>query len=151
MRKYSFFVLLCLASLFTSAQSSTDSIKAVVNNLFVAMKNSDANGIRSCFAKDAILQTIAINKEMKQVVENDSVETFARIVQSMPKDVADERVVFDAIHIDGPMATVWAPYEFYYKGKFSHCGVDHFVFIREEGLWKIQYLIDTRRKQGCKN
>jgi len=113
------------------------------------MKNSDGEGIKTCFAKGAILQTI-VNKESKTVVENDSVETFARIVQSMPKAVADERVVFDAVHIDGPMATVWAPYEFYCKGQFSHCGVDHFVLIREEGIWKIQYLVDTRRKLGCK-
>jgi len=150
MKKYCFFILLCLASLFTSAQTAADSIKTVVNNLFVAMKNSDGNGIKACFAKNAILQTIARNKEMKDELETDSVEAFARLVQSMPKKVADERVVFDSIHIDGPMAAVWAPYEFYFKGQFSHCGVDHFVFIREEGLWKIQYLIDTRRKQGCK-
>jgi hypothetical protein len=68
----------------------------------------------------------------------------------LPKDAADEKVVFDAIHIDGPMAAVWTPYEFYFKGQFSHCGVDHFVFIRQEGKWKIQYLVDTRRKLGCK-
>lgn len=87
---------------------------------------------------------------MKTIIENDSVETFARIVQSMPKGQADEKVVFDAIHIDGPMAAVWVPYEFYFKGQFSHCGVDHFVMIRQDGQWKIHYLIDTRRKQGCK-
>ena len=150
MKKLTLTIFISISVVFVSAQPAADSIKTVVNNLFIAMKNSDGNGIKACFAKDAVLQTIATNKEMKQVVENDSVETFARIVQSMPKGVADERVVFDAIHIDGPMAAVWAPYEFYYKEKFSHCGVDHFVFIREEGLWKIQYLIDTRRKQGCK-
>ena len=150
MKKIATIILVCLPALYTSAQTTNDSIKTVVNNLFIAMKNSDGNGVKACFADGAILQTIVTNKEMKTIIENDSVETFARIVQSMPKGQADEKVVFDAIHIDGPMAAVWAPYEFYFKGQFSHCGVDHFVMIRQEGQWKIQYLIDTRRKQGCK-
>ena len=150
MKKIITTILVCTTVIFASAQTTTDSIKAVVNNLFVAMKNSDGNGIKACFANGAILQTIVTNKELKTIVETDSVETFARIVQSLPKGDGDERVVFDAIHIDGPMAAVWAPYEFYFKGKFSHCGVDHFVMIRQAGNWKIQYLIDTRKKQGCK-
>ena len=150
MKKIILVILLTIPALWATSQSTADSIKAVVNNLFVAMKNSDGNRIKTCFADGAILQTIVTNKEMKTIIENDSVETCARMVQSMPKDQADEKVLFDAIHIDGPMAAVWAPYEFYFKGQFSHCGVDHFVMIRQEGQWKIQYLIDTRRKQGCK-
>ena len=150
MKKIITTILVCTTVIFTSAQTTTDSIKAVVNNLFVAMKNSDGNGIKACFANGAILQTIVTNKELKTIVETDSVETFARIIQSLPKGDGDERVVFDAIHIDGAMAAVWAPYEFYFKSQFSHCGVDHFVMIRQAGNWKIQYLIDTRKKQGCK-
>jgi len=149
MKQYLLFIFFSMTAFFATAQTATDSIKAVVNNLFVAMKNSDGEGIKTCFAKGAILQTI-VNKDSKTVVENDSVETFTRVVQSMPKGLEDERVVFDAVHIDGPLAAVWAPYEFYYKGQFSHCGVDHFVLIRVEGIWKIQYLVDTRRKLGCK-
>jgi hypothetical protein len=148
MKKIFSIILMCSISVFASAQTAADSIKNVVNNLFIAMKNSNGEGIKKCFAAGAILQTIVTDKENKTAVENDSVATFARIVQFMPKGDGDERVVFDAIHIDGPMAAVWAPYEFYYKGQFSHCGVDHFVMIREEGQWKIQYLIDTRRKKG---
>lgn len=85
---------------------------------------------------------------MKIIIENDSVATFARMVQSMPKDAADEKVVFDTIYIDGPMAAVWAPYEFYFKGQFSHCGVAHFAMIRQEGKWKIQYLVRHQEKTG---
>ena len=35
-------------------------------------------------------------------------------------------------------------------GKFSHCGVDSFQLVFINGQWKIQCLIDTRRKQPCK-
>lgn len=150
MKKITAIIIVCLPALFASAQTTTDSIKIVVNNLFVAMKKSDGEGVKKCFAEGAILQTIFTDKESKTIVESDSVATFARIVQSMPAAAADERVGFESIHIDGPMAAVWAPYEFYFKGQFSHCGVDHFVMIRQDGQWKIQYLVDTRRKLGCK-
>lgn len=135
----------------SKAQTAEDSIKAVVNKLFVAMKSSDGEGIKTCFTENAVLQTISKNKEQQVVVESDTVSSFAAMVKTMPKDAADERVTFESIHIDGPMAAVWAPYEFYYQGKFSHCGVDHFVLVRIKNEWKIQYLIDTRRKQDANN
>ncbi len=48
------------------------------------------------------------------------------------------------------MANVWAPYEFYLNNDFSHCGVNSFQLFFDGIQWKIIYLIDTRRKQGCK-
>jgi len=53
------------------------------------------------------------------------------------------------VKIDGPLAIVWTPYKFYFNGKFSHCGVNSFQLVRFNGVWKIQYLIDTRRRAGC--
>jgi hypothetical protein len=47
------------------------------------------------------------------------------------------------------MAAVWTPYNFYYNGQFSHCGVNSFQVIRFKDGWKIQYIIDTRRRTGC--
>ncbi|HUM64696.1 MAG TPA: hypothetical protein PLV32_02570, partial [Chitinophagaceae bacterium] len=74
---------------------------------------------------------------------------FVQLVGSLKKDSADERISFETIRVDGPLAIVWTPYHFYYNGRFSHCGVNSFQLVRFEGVWKIQYLIDTRRRQGC--
>ncbi|MFT2543406.1 hypothetical protein ACMWP9_36050, partial [Escherichia coli] len=67
----------------------------------------------------------------------------------IPKNMADERIVFDVVKIDADLAIVWTPYQFYRNGTFSHCGVNSFQLVRLNGRWKIQYLIDTRRKTGC--
>ncbi|HNA01067.1 MAG TPA: hypothetical protein PLN49_09415, partial [Ferruginibacter sp.] len=67
----------------------------------------------------------------------------------LPKDAADERITFDVVRVDGALAIAWTPYKFYFNGKFSHCGVNSFQLVRFNGEWKIQYLIDTRRKAGC--
>jgi len=132
------------------AQSSDDSVKAVVNQLFVAMKNSDSASVQNCFADSAIMQTI-IEKDGKVEIKNEAVKDFASLVKTLPANAADEQITFDVLKIDGPLAVVWAPYQFYFKGKFSHCGIDAFQLVRVNGNWKIQYLIDTRRKTGCRN
>jgi len=148
MKKPLLFSLACCFIIFSKAQTAEDSVKTVVNQLFTAMKSSNAPLLQQCFADSAILQTIK-EKDGKTIIEQDAVKAFADIVAGMPKDAADEQIVFDVIKIDGALAIVWAPYKFYYKGKFSHCGVDSFQLVRINGEWKIQYLIDTRRKEGC--
>jgi hypothetical protein len=132
---------------FAHAQTTTDSIKATINGLFDAMKNADAAGLKQAFGDSALLQTIATNKEGVMVIRNESIAAFAASISKLPKGAADERIQFESIKIDGPLASVWTPYQFYYNGTFSHCGVDSYQLVRLNGQWKIQYLIDTRRKQ----
>jgi len=136
-------------STFTKAQSAQDSVKAVVNQLFAAMKNIDASKLKETFADGAVLQTISRKQDGSFFVQDEKVNDFAESIGKAKKDSLDEQIVFETIKIDGPLASVWAPYKFYYAGKFSHCGVDSFQLVRINGRWKIQFLIDTRRRQGC--
>jgi hypothetical protein len=131
------------------AQTAEDSVKAVVKQLFEGMKNSDVSMIRNVFTDSAILQSIGKDKQGKMVLQNDSVDEFAKSIGELKKGAADEQIVFESIRIDGPLAMIWAPYKFYFDGKFSHCGVDSFQLVFINGQWKIQYLIDTRRKRPC--
>lgn len=131
------------------AQPAEDSVKAVINNMFTAMKTADTAMLRKCFADSMVLQTISRNKEGKLVVVNDDPADFIGFISKETPGNADERIRFDVVKVDGPLAIAWTPYNFYYKGKFSHCGVNSFQLVRFNGEWKIQYLIDTRRRQGC--
>lgn len=132
------------------AQATEDSVKTVVLNLFAGMRNADPVLLRSAFSDSAVLQTITRNKEGKMVVTTENVGDFVEFVSRLKKDSADERIQFEAIKIDGPLAIVWTPYNFYHNARFSHCGVNSFQLVRFDGVWKIQYLIDTRRRTGCK-
>ena len=146
-------ILIMLTMAFCSgvgrAQSAEDSIKAAVNRLFEGMKNADASLVSGSFTDSAVLQTITRNKEGKTVVRNEQVSDFSEFVSKQQKGAADERITFETIKIDGPLASAWTPYKFYYEGKFSHCGVNSFQLVRIDDQWKIQYLIDTRRRHGC--
>lgn len=145
--KYFLIVLTVFMSTSLHAQNAEDSVKAVVNNMFTAMKNADAALLKTTFADSMVLQTISRNKEGKLVVRNEEPSQFVGMVGKELQGNLDERITFDVVKIDGPLAIVWTPYQFYYKGQYSHCGVNSFQLVRFNGEWKIQYLIDTRRKQ----
>ncbi len=151
MNKKIFLILILALSIcdVSFAQKEDDSVKLVINKLFIAMKSSNALMLKECFADSAIMQTIALNKQGKLFVRNENVPAFIESIGKLPKDSADERIVFDAIKIEGVLANVWTPYRFYYNNQFTHCGVDNFILVKLSGGWKIQYLIDTRRKHGC--
>jgi hypothetical protein len=146
-----FLILLTLAvyGKTANAQSAEDSVKAAINKMFTAMKNADAVSLKNSFADSIILQTIILNKEGVTEVRNETTAEFIDFVGKQSPGAADERISFETIKIDGPLAIAWTPYNFYFNGKFSHCGVNSFQLVRFNGEWKIQYIIDTRRKQGC--
>ena len=132
-----------------AAQSAEDSVKTVINNMFAAMKNADGTGLKNCFSDSILFQTIARNKEGAMVVRTESPAGFIDQSSKATPGSLDERISFETVKVDGPLAIAWTPYSFYYNGQFSHCGVNSFQLVRFNGIWKIQYIIDTRRKQGC--
>ncbi len=115
-----------------------------VRNLFLAMKTADPNLLKTVFSETAILQTVS-----KDGVKTEDLQKFIASVSGYAKDDLDERIIIEAIHSDGDLASVFVPYSFYFKGKFSHCGANSFQLVKQNGTWKIQHLIDTRRKENC--
>jgi hypothetical protein len=149
--KYFLILLLAAGCLNTQAQTATagDSVQTVVRTFFKAMQTADTALLRSTIADSAVFQTIVQRKNQPAVVVNESISGFIQSILQFPKGSLDERIRFDNILIDGPMALAWTPYEFYFNGKFSHCGVNSFQLVRFGEVWKIQYIIDTRRRTGC--
>ena len=143
-------LLLLTFSNFTAwAQSPEDDVKATINRFFEGMKRSDSAMIRSTVAPSAVLQTIAKTKDGKTVVRTDEMNGFIQAVTKPHEHAYDERITFDMIRIDADLALAWTPYRFYVGETFSHCGVNSFQLVKMEGQWKIQYIIDTRRKDNC--
>lgn len=143
------FTFLTICSLNAAAQSEADKVKATVNQLFEGMHKSDTALLRNAFAPGALLQTIAKSKSGETIVRSDDVAAFVKSIGQPHTEVYDERITFGQVLIDGDLATVWTPYKFYIGQKFSHCGVNSFQLVRLNGNWKIQYIIDTRRREGC--
>lgn len=134
-----------LFSTFCFGQQSQE-IEKPIRNLFLGMKNADPELMKSAFAENAILQSISKDGTVK----NENVQEFIASVSKFSKDDLDEKIIIDAIHSDGGLASVFTPYSFYFKGKFSHCGANSFQLVKQQNDWKIQYIIDTRRKENCR-
>jgi hypothetical protein len=147
-----FFILLTMLFFIggpVAAQTAEDSVKATINKMFAGMKNADGSLLKASFSDSVIFQSIARNKEGNIIIRNESAADFISSISKLAPGDADERITFETIKVDGPLAIAWTPYQFYYKGQFSHCGVNSFQLVRMNGEWKIQYIIDTRRKAGC--
>ena len=146
-------ILFCLFSAIivsnVNAQQAETEVKKTIQRLFDGMRNADSTAVLSVFAPTAIMQTIVADKEGKTAVRQDLVSGFASRIGSLVKGAADEQIVFETIKVDGNLAIVWTPYRFVYNGKFSHCGVNTFTLVNFNGEWKINYIIDTRRKENC--
>lgn len=134
-----------LLSAFCFGQQNQD-IEKPIHNLFLGMKNADPELMKSAFAEGAILQTIT----KEGTVKNENIQEFVASVSKFSKDDLDEKIMVEAVHTDGSLASVFTPYSFYFKGKFSHCGANSFQLVKLQNEWKIQYIIDTRRKENCK-
>ena len=139
-------IFFLLISSFSFAQNTSEKeIIKPIENLFNAMKSADSLGVKNAFSGSAIMQTFGKNKEIR----TEKVEDFAKQVGASQAGDLDERFTISKILVDGNMASVWVPYQFYYKGNFSHCGVNSFQLAKINNEWKIQYIIDTRRKDNC--
>lgn len=132
-------------SLCFGQQSENQEVEKTIRNLFLGMKNADPELVKSTFSDTAILQTIT-----KSGLKNEELKDFLGSISKYSKNDLDERIVIDFIRTDSDLASVFTPYEFFFKGKFSHCGANSFQLVKQNGEWKIQYLIDTRRKDNCK-
>jgi hypothetical protein len=128
------------------AQDSQEEIKGVINQLFKGMQEADSIAVAAVFMEEAIMQTIITNKENQASVRQESVSNFASLVGKQKKGTLNEIIEYSDIKIDSPLAVVWTQYRFYYNGTFSHSGVNAFCLVKSSGGWKIQYIIDTRKR-----
>jgi nucleoid DNA-binding protein len=148
------FLVIFSLSQHTFAQMSEDekAVKAVVVQLFEGMQKHDSTMIRGTFHASARMQSIGANRKTgaTELTTESTIDGFVKQIGTMPANVQlEERVLSYEIRVDAQMATAWTPYEFYYNGKRTHCGVDAFQFYKTEKGWKIISISDTRRK--CDN
>ncbi|HEU4471428.1 MAG TPA: nuclear transport factor 2 family protein [Flavisolibacter sp.] len=143
------FAILTFAASAVMAQSDESAVQQTINRLFEGMKKTDTALIRSVFAPGAILQTVDRGKDGKVTIKSAPLDSFLVSVARPRTEVLDERIRFETVRTDGDLATAWTPYQFYFGQNFSHCGANSFQLVKLNGEWKIQYLIDTRRRKDC--
>lgn len=142
-------VLLLALTLPCSAQTTEDSVRSTVAELFSAMYRADAAALQAVFHDSARLGTVVTDAAGQASYRSSPAAGFIAYVGKLTPGAADERAQVDRVLVDGPLALAWTPYRFYAKGAFSHCGVNLIQLVRSAGRWQILAITDTRRKEPC--
>ncbi|SHL66255.1 nuclear transport factor 2 family protein [Flavobacterium saccharophilum] len=130
-----------------SSNAQKHEVQKTIEYFFEGFHQKDTVKIKSVCADNMILQSISESMSKGNKLSDETAKEFYKSIASIPSSMKfKEKILSYTIQIDGTMAHVWAPYEFYLNDKFSHSGVNTFTLFKEKDKWKIIYLIDTRRK-----
>lgn len=120
-------------------------VVAVVQMVFDGLRRRDSALVRPLFHERARLITVT----SRGVRIQESADDFVRMIGSPRTEVLNEQLFNVRTRVDGALASVWADYKFYRGTTLNHCGVDHFLLVKQAGAWKILELADTRRTTNC--
>jgi len=148
MKHLSTLILLFSVSL-SVAQTPEEAVKNTVNSFFESFHARDGEGMKKWIHEDARLQRTAPNAGGIQSLRAQNFEDLIAGIVSIPDTtVFKEKLLSYAIQIDGPLAHVWTPYEFWMDNKLHHSGANSIQLFLEDGIWKIIYLVDSRTSEA---
>ena len=118
-----------------SPDAERDAVLRTVQAFFDTMTARDVEGARKILQPQGRFHSMRIRDGKPEVRAFANEEYFADLQAS--KQTMRERIWNPEVRIHGPIASVWAPYDFWIDGKFSHCGIDQFDLIKTEDGWKL--------------
>lgn len=128
------------------AQDAKKEVMKVAQAFMDAIGQGDTASFRSLFLPNAMIYTVR-EKDGQPVTASRSpfTDTFR------PGTVIKEQMKATGVDVQvhGNMAQVWAPYDLWINGTFSHCGVDVFTLIKTRQGWRIATVSYTIEKEGC--
>ncbi len=146
-------------TLTTSAQKNTEAnnvkinslkVKKVLETFFDGLHKGDSLIVSTTLHRDIKIQTTSTNKLGENILTTDTKEKLlTSVANKKPEHTYFEKLLSFDIKIDGNLASVWTPYEFYLNGNFSHCGANSFQLFNNNGKWEIIFLVDMRRRENC--
>jgi hypothetical protein len=136
---------LCLSA---SAQAqSPDTAADTVRTFMTAFNAKDGEGMSAVVMEGAMLAMISKRGESESAAILPLSGLIAATV-SAPFDLKEPTWNLRVLE-DGPVASIFADYEFLIDGKRSHCGTNVFQLIRAKDSWKIAGLTYSDFAEGC--
>lgn len=132
----------------TEQDPETEAI-AVIQGLFDAMRASDSSAVSAVWAEGLTSLGSSFTTPDGPAISFTPRDRFISFVGQAEPGFLDEQFIVRNVIVEDNLVTVVTPYELYFNGEFSHCGVDVFVIARTGDDWQIVGLTDTRRPEGC--
>ncbi len=121
------------APLRAQSTAERDAVLKTVQAFFDTMTARDVDAARAILVPQGRFHSMRNGKPEPRSLSNE--EYLAQLQAS--KQTMRERMWNPEVRVHERIATVWAPYDFWIDGKFSHCGVDAFDLVKTEGGWKL--------------
>ena len=148
-------LILCAFCIITatvfSQNNSEIAVKEAIDTFFEGFHKGDTVLMKTVMYGKFSSQSTFKNNAGKDMISSGNINDLLRAIASRtPEQKWEEKILGYQIQIDGNLAHAWTPYEFWFNGQFSHCGVNSFQLFDDNGQWKIIYLVDSRRTEACK-
>lgn len=127
--------------------AAANAVLVPVNALFAAFEAGDAASVLRHVYADGRVTASGMRGDGASNLRQQNWTQFAERIK--PDSAFQERIADPAIHIDGDIAMVWAPFVVRVAGKVSNCGIDHFDLVRDNGVWKVMNLTFSSRTTSC--
>ncbi len=130
----------------TSIQAQNHEIEATIKLFFEGFHQRDTLKMKTVCSEDLVLHSIAERAGSSKFTVG-KVSDFYKSIASFPITMTfEEKILSYTVKRDGAMAHVWTPYEFYVNDNLSHSGVNSFQLYKENDVWKVVYILDTRKR-----
>jgi hypothetical protein len=127
-------------------QAEEAAILTIVDRFMSAVSTNDSKAMAQLHVEGAVHIGVGTNASggttvnRRMVTPNDGKPSVS---------VRRERYWDPIVHVRGSIATVWTPYEFWRDGKTTHCGIDVFNMLKQDGVWRIVNAMWTVEPDAC--
>ena len=142
-------ITFCL--IFGCLSLTAQSPKEIVQNFFKAMSAADTTLLSKLMAPSCALSSMHVDNLNEGQIKVESRGEFLKLVSRNKAGDLDERIYNIETQERHGISVLTMDYEFYFRGKYSHCGVDAFTLLKEINSWKIVNISDTRNYGNCRH
>jgi hypothetical protein len=135
--RYALVLLFALTPTAGYAQDAAERVAVLkaVQTFFNTMTARDVEGMRKVLLPEGRFHFVDTRKSAPVHGTFTGEESLANLRKST--QTHRERMWDAELRVRGPIATVWAPYDFWTDGTLSHCGVDAFDLVKADSGWRI--------------
>jgi hypothetical protein len=146
-----FLILLISTGLTGFAQQNDEADKKIilekVELFFQSLEKQDTALYASLFMPESQGWSVRMRNDSFILNNWKNAERVKRLIN--PSATVQEKILSYEIKIHQQIAMAWVPYTLSISGKFSHCGIDVFTFLKTSEGWKIVSCVYSVEPNGC--
>ena len=112
---------------------------AVADSVLAALSHGD----RVTLARLVLDSSVVAGAGLPDGVERLSLRAWGLYINRTGPATFTERGFDATARVQDRVAQVWMPYDLYVGDKWSHCGVDAFTLMKDQGHWRVAALTYT--------